>query len=476
MDSTMNNFISDQLHVAQQSRREKLRVQHCSPSRSGHRVDDYTSSMEVVNHVFDPAPIQVGEDNVRNAGDLVCHHPTRISSELLLDFSGNICHNVRLSGAEEQASSFAGNSSGNPVSSNADGSLKPRRENYLEHCGVWKSVGPNSNSGNWNMDYLGRYRKNTSVGLASDLSALGMRAKHNTTTGHRQNQMNFDPQLSYQSALSDEVTTAVVGLQPNNGVRGSTAFVSWGSYGGDHEHVRAVPHVYHQLDGDRLLGGSTWNGEMSFPHSRIDPMVVDSHSQGLSLSLCSNPAASMINGSQFGDAHIIPQSIPLSTVANISCEDSKPLSPTNLVRPASVGQGSSLQEPVGASANYHRQTGPLGPFTGYAAILKSSRFLKPAQQLLDEYCGVIGKLASGSTGVASDRNTNQAGDLATAVNSIESEVGTSGDILGVSTSRHLDSNEIIKGPTSSPGPEEAQRPNYQLKKAKLLHMLEEVVI
>ncbi|CAH9075255.1 unnamed protein product [Cuscuta europaea] len=34
----------------------------------------------------------------------------------------------------------------------------------------------------------------------------------------------------------------------------------------------------------------------------------------------------------------------------------------------------------------HRDLVPLGPFTGYAAILKSSRFLKPAQQLLDQLC------------------------------------------------------------------------------------------
>ncbi|KAL6146085.1 hypothetical protein ACLB2K_056768 [Fragaria x ananassa] len=31
---------------------------------------------------------------------------------------------------------------------------------------------------------------------------------------------------------------------------------------------------------------------------------------------------------------------------------------------------------------------PLGPFTGYASILKGSRFLKPAQQLLEEFCDV----------------------------------------------------------------------------------------
>ncbi|CAN1253063.1 BEL1-like homeodomain protein 8 [Linum perenne] len=37
-----------------------------------------------------------------------------------------------------------------------------------------------------------------------------------------------------------------------------------------------------------------------------------------------------------------------------------------------------------ASCGYN---GPLGPFTGYATILKSSRFLKPAQELMEQWCG-----------------------------------------------------------------------------------------
>ncbi|KAF8402991.1 hypothetical protein HHK36_011085 [Tetracentron sinense] len=35
-----------------------------------------------------------------------------------------------------------------------------------------------------------------------------------------------------------------------------------------------------------------------------------------------------------------------------------------------------------------RNSVPLGPFTGYALILKGSRFLKPAQHLLEEFCDV----------------------------------------------------------------------------------------
>lgn len=43
---------------------------------------------------------------------------------------------------------------------------------------------------------------------------------------------------------------------------------------------------------------------------------------------------------------------------------------------------------VNGSGEVTRNTVPLGPFTGYASVLKGSRFLKPAQQLLDEICDV----------------------------------------------------------------------------------------
>ncbi|CAI8612713.1 unnamed protein product [Vicia faba] len=43
---------------------------------------------------------------------------------------------------------------------------------------------------------------------------------------------------------------------------------------------------------------------------------------------------------------------------------------------------------VNGGGEVSRNTVPLGPFTGYASVLKGSRFLKPAQQLLDEICDV----------------------------------------------------------------------------------------
>ncbi|XP_075486419.1 BEL1-like homeodomain protein 9 [Primulina tabacum] len=42
----------------------------------------------------------------------------------------------------------------------------------------------------------------------------------------------------------------------------------------------------------------------------------------------------------------------------------------------------------GSSTQLSRSSVPLGPFTGYASVLKGSRFLKPAHQLLEELCDV----------------------------------------------------------------------------------------
>ncbi|KAK3226280.1 hypothetical protein Dsin_006142 [Dipteronia sinensis] len=55
------------------------------------------------------------------------------------------------------------------------------------------------------------------------------------------------------------------------------------------------------------------------------------------------------------------------------------------VVPGVVGGGGGS---ASTSNDASRSSVPLGPFTGYASILKGSRFLKPAQQLLEEFCNV----------------------------------------------------------------------------------------
>lgn len=52
-------------------------------------------------------------------------------------------------------------------------------------------------------------------------------------------------------------------------------------------------------------------------------------------------------------------------------------------------------DPVSGFADFLKLRGdvrslvPLGPFTGYASILMRSKFLRPAQQILDDFCGSV---------------------------------------------------------------------------------------
>jgi hypothetical protein len=52
---------------------------------------------------------------------------------------------------------------------------------------------------------------------------------------------------------------------------------------------------------------------------------------------------------------------------------------------------SSSSNPPPAAFRRQLATGPYGPFTGYAVVLGRSRFLGPAQKLLEEICDVGGR-------------------------------------------------------------------------------------
>ncbi|KAF5202783.1 Bel1-like homeodomain protein [Thalictrum thalictroides] len=59
----------------------------------------------------------------------------------------------------------------------------------------------------------------------------------------------------------------------------------------------------------------------------------------------------------------------------------------NLAR-SNLGCSSSRGGGGASSSNDIRSAVPLGPFTGYSSILKRSRFLVPAQQMLEDFCDV----------------------------------------------------------------------------------------
>ncbi|KAI3447722.1 hypothetical protein Pfo_004387 [Paulownia fortunei] len=96
------------------------------------------------------------------------------------------------------------------------------------------------------------------------------------------------------------------------------------------------------------------------------------------------------------------------------------------------------------SVELSRGSVPLGPFTGYASVLKGSRFLKPAQQLLEELCDV-------GRGIYSEK---------TAADS---------SLLDPSPLENLSGNVVVDD--SLPGSDGGEQTR---KKSRLLSMLDEV--
>ncbi|KAJ0806499.1 putative transcription factor Homeodomain-TALE-BEL family [Helianthus annuus] len=105
----------------------------------------------------------------------------------------------------------------------------------------------------------------------------------------------------------------------------------------------------------------------------------------------------------------------------------------------------------------HRNVGPLGPFTGYATILKNSKYLKPAQELLNDSCKVGGQ------------ELGQTCDDTRKI--LEEEMSRVSGESGASCSTVYGSNEHV-GRSGSVS--ETYRPEFHQKKAKLLYMQEEV--
>ncbi|KAL5550245.1 hypothetical protein UlMin_000421 [Ulmus minor] len=85
-----------------------------------------------------------------------------------------------------------------------------------------------------------------------------------------------------------------------------------------------------------------------------------------------------------------PEPLSLSLSSNHTHQNNNLPLELNLQR---YGGSSAIYSPAGivgsaSSDGGSRSSVPLGPFTGYASILKESRFLKPAQQMLEELCDV----------------------------------------------------------------------------------------
>lgn len=191
---------------------------------------------------------------------------------------------------------------------------------------------------------------------------------------------------------------------------------------------------------DRAMeGNNQWNGG-----GRLGTITNDNAVQGLSLSLSSLPP-NQLQVAQF-EEKFGSQSSPSRNGISIGSG----LNPDDVGYHCSYSSSSIGNKGiVPTSTDARRLTGPLGPFTGYATILKSSKFLKPAQQLLDEFCNVHGPK------LTKTNETSEKGSI-----DLSAENGNSGP----SAASFHSSTETCQ----------TYRPDFHRKKAKLLFMQEEV--
>lgn len=424
---------NESTHVAQQSRRDKLRVQQTS-NLSHHHLDQ-----NVPNNSQNPQLVQVR--NVRNANSLL-FDPTLFSPELL-NFSTNANHAF--------------------VSSAQDlGAESP--QNY----GNWRSLNPPQSLDNWITNYTSGTTSNHHM-FVREVNNISPSTTSHLKPSTYHGYQHFSSTPIYHNTLQDVVTTASTAGSHQDELE----MASWTQGYVNQSTTLGFDNSNSWMD--RPIGSNrhNWSGGQELRSAMSDY----SNQQGLSLSLSSNPPPS-----QDLQASISGKS------GGYLCSMTKP----SIIRKA-CGTTKSLQDLVGtgttstSNAAYHRGTGPLGPFTGYATILKSSKFLKPAQQLLEDFCRVSdhskafktcevserisGDKASASASASISVSNDQAANATQ--NSVVVNMGKNNS--GASSSAFYGSNEISSdGAAAASTSSESFQQEYQQKKAKLLYMQEEV--
>lgn len=472
-------------HVAQQSRRDKLRVQQqvaLTPYQQN--PDNFPNNLEQFNDQMGINPDMVQVRSVRNANWL--YEPIVFSSEML-DFSKN-----------GNTSSVAQSQMGNEVSSFSKSGGEPHS------LGNWRSVGPQQHNFDWGFNEVSDINQNP-VFVRDASSNISATSHHhlqstnltNPSTEQLSCRTQIDPKLGstihfsslplYHNTLEDVVKASTVNqaiqassLETHQNLR-ENGFGSWMDRTVENQH-------------------KYWSGELGYNNGRnksgeeleeLRNVVGECNPQGLCLSLSSNPSSKLpvSNFEGCGSENLPPRNSNCvfkdyrdhSKAAESDYLCSIPLKPSVINKSC----GKSVQEIEGISANAFRNSGPLGPFTGYASILKSSKFLKPAQQLLEEFCYRNGSMPINMCDLSEGISSEEIGASASAsaslsvsaspdVHVIESHVVSKGSNSRASSSPFYSSNEISGDCGVGSSSSEPFRPEFQQKKAKLLYMLEEV--
>ncbi|KAL2332020.1 hypothetical protein Fmac_019601 [Flemingia macrophylla] len=448
-------------HVAQQIRREKLRI----PNSSQHLHEFPNNNLEELSLQpgFNMDLLQVR--NVRNANNML-DEPAVYSSEM-----------PNYSTAPRNALEYHHQELGTAESSNQFGSFphsisaihsSHKEQGELRNLGNWRNSAPHQGS-----DWFVNYASNANPFLSSELNNVSSYnelmdvqcSNASDEMGGREMQKqlsvlhNNSPPSSplYQNALQDIVKSASVSAHR----RDMTSPMQQNDHNiwvGNASEVDELQPSYENQQNQLRFG---WTNR-TLANTPSDPLP-----QSLSLSLSSNtppkPASQLEQGSASED---------LQSGSDI------PKYAKSIVKPSIVSRdcGKSLQNTVGMPSRTisYRNVGPLGPFTGYATILKSSRFLKSAQQLLDEICCLSGaKVYDVSERVSPEVSASTSSDVVTVK---ETGVIAKGCCSGSSSSTML--YDISKESNANRGVRNSfglsTRPYYQQKKAKLLYMQEEV--
>ncbi|OWM68909.1 hypothetical protein CDL15_Pgr025096 [Punica granatum] len=338
-------------HVAQSSRRDKLRV------AAGHHLDEFPGHLGqrmVYSGLMLPSNA-VDSPSHSNAAQLIHRDGT------LHQLTAGVSPSNQLVVSEDASFRLYG---GDPH--HIDGLRRPSLH-YSIDWAAYHSSG-STNEDNQNPMYV-REVLSADLKASNTLSApVHYLAKNDTLNRYRDPSIEISSQDSqhgnvdgfpskcYQETLLEVVSSAAVASGLNAG-----------------NELALLPTYGRELNALNCSNVVAWNNnpaEISC-HRGISS---DTNAQGLSLTLSSNPSSSML------------------MIRNDQDPEAFSSGYSNAVtRPSVIGKksGKALHEITGVSTcSVQWSTGPLGPFTGYATILKCSKFLKPAQDLLEELCRV----------------------------------------------------------------------------------------
>ncbi|CAJ1955913.1 unnamed protein product [Sphenostylis stenocarpa] len=451
-------------HVAQQIRREKLRIQN-----SSQHLQEFPNNLEQLSsqpgfNNFDLLQVR----NVRNANML--DEPVVYSSEIPNFSTSSNPLSAPKNALEYHHQEIGAAEPSNRLMMTHYGafyhSIPAIHSSHTEQCelrslGNWRNSAPHQGS-----DWFCNYASNANSLLSSELNNVSaydelMDVQCRNASGDREIQkqlgvLHNPPPSSplYQNALHDIVKSASISALSRQDATSLMQHNDHSIWVGNASEVELQQPSYGNQPNPLRFG---WTNRA------VDNTPSDSLPQSLSLSLSSNaqpkPSVSQHEqGSTSDDPHCLKYM--KSSIVSRDC-------------------GKSLQDAVGMPSKCtfsYRSVGPLGPFTGYATILKNSRFLKSVQQLLDEICCLSGakfpKSYDVSKRVSPEVSASTSADTVT-VN--ETRVTAKGSNSGSSSTMLYNvskENSADQGVGSSFGL--SSRPDFQQKKAKLLYMQEEV--